>query len=67
MQSLQISDEADGGDDDDPFTEKLMSFEVVFSMRPTCFSPHVVQTKITAAYCRILPRTSTFEISFSGV
>ncbi|CAB4000051.1 intraflagellar transport 122 homolog [Paramuricea clavata] len=27
VQSLQISDEADGGDDDDPFTEKLMSFE----------------------------------------
>lgn len=28
MQSLQILDEPDGGDDDDPFTEKLMSFEV---------------------------------------
>ena len=29
MQSLQISDEPDGGDEDDPFTEKLMSFEVI--------------------------------------
>lgn len=27
VQSLQISDEQDGMDDDDPFTEKLMSFE----------------------------------------
>jgi hypothetical protein len=28
VQSLQISDELEGAEDDDPFTEKLMSFEV---------------------------------------
>ena len=32
MQSLQISDESDLMEDDDPFTEKLMSFEVTLQL-----------------------------------
>ena len=36
MQSLQISDEPDDADDD-PFTEKLMSFEVTSLAANMCF------------------------------